>query len=282
MCRHLVLRCRVFGAVALIALGAACHAQDNAKCPDGSPVDGVARAGNSKHCLVIRRYEIAEPQAANVILVYLHGDNGGKTELPPTSGTSFALAAAVRQTTISVQRPGYRSDLGTSDGQTSAQDDDYTPGNVEIVADALKSLRATYPGKRWLLIGHSGGSAMAALVASRFSESADGYLLAGCPCDVDRWRDWRNSSAGRSGRWSRSLSPLAEAGKVPVGSYVRLIVGDKDDNTLPRFSEAYVSALRERGVDATLSYGPGADHGSIRRAPEFYKLANEMVAKLAQ
>ena len=263
-----------------LVLVTAAHAQAGT-CPDGKPIDGVARAGSSQHCLVIRRYEVPAPKWPQVVLIYLHGDNGGTIDWPANS-TALALGSAVGATTIGVQRPGYRSELGTSDGQTSIQDDDYTSGNVEILADALKSLRVSYPGKRLLLVGHSGGAAMAALVAGRFPSAADGYLLVGCPCDVDRWREWRNSSAGKSGRWSKSLSPIREVAKIAPGTYLRVLVGDKDDNTLPKFSEAYVAALRESGNDTTVVYAAGSNHGTVRRSPELHKLAIEMAEKLSR
>ena len=263
-----------------LVLVTAAHAQAGT-CPDGKPIDGVARAGSSQHCLVIRRYEVPAPKWPQVVLIYLHGDNGGTIDWPANS-TALALGSAVGATTIGVQRPGYRSELGTSDGQTSIQDDDYTSGNVEILADALKSLRVSYPGKRLLLVGHSGGAAMAALVAGRFPSAADGYLLVGCPCDVDRWREWRNSSAGKSGRWSKSLSPIRDVAKIAPGTYLRVLVGDKDDNTLPKFSEAYVAALRESGNDTTVVYAAGSNHGTVRRSPELHKLAIEMAEKLSR
>src|SRR5664279_4867953 len=76
----------------LIGVGGIAGAQA-AKCPDGSPIDGLSRAGTPRHCLVIRRYDIADPAVTNVLMVYLHGDSGGQTELLPASGTSFALAS---------------------------------------------------------------------------------------------------------------------------------------------------------------------------------------------
>jgi hypothetical protein len=66
-----------------------------------------------------------------VLVVFLHGDNGGRTELKADSGTAAMLAEKLQAVTIAVQRPGYRSDLGTSDGQSGPGDDDYTSQNVK-------------------------------------------------------------------------------------------------------------------------------------------------------
>jgi pimeloyl-ACP methyl ester carboxylesterase len=181
-----------------------------------------------------------------------------------------------------MQRPGYRSELGVSDGESGPGDDDYTSRNAEIIAVALGSLRSFNPGKKILLIGHSGGAAMTALVASRFPGSADAYLLGACPCDVPAWRQWRSSSAGKGGAWSRSLSPLAEAEKIGPGTLISMVVGNKDENTLPQFSEAYARALQARGVKIRATYAMNATHVSVQRAPEFFMLAGELADKLSK
>lgn len=187
--------------IALAWLPLARATAPDTKCPDGKTADGLERAGNSKHCVVIRKFEPAGA-SARVLVVFLHADNGGSMALPvDSSGTAFNLSQQLKATTIALQRPGYRSELGLSDGTTSAQDDDYTPGNVELLAAALDRLRALNPGKKVLLIGHAGGAAMAALLSSRFPASADAYLLAACPCDVAKWRQWRNASASKVTGW---------------------------------------------------------------------------------
>lgn len=257
-------------------------AAQQATCPDGKKADGVERAGDSRHCLVIRTLAPAQTSARvtpKVLIVFLHGDNGGRTELKTDSGAAAMLAEKIQAVTIAVQRPGYRSDLGTSDGQSGPGDDDYTPQNLDIVAAALVQLRSLNSGKKILLVGHSGGAAMAALLAGRFPNSADAYLLAACPCDVPAWRQWRGSSAGKKGAWT-SLSPLAEAGKMPPGTLVSLVVGNKDENTLPLFSESYARALQARGLKTRVTYAMNATHVSVLRSPEFFMLAGELVDAL--
>jgi pimeloyl-ACP methyl ester carboxylesterase len=191
------------------------------------------------------------------------------------------LAEKLQAVTVAVQRPGYRSDLGMSDGQSGPGDDDYTPQNIGIVADALVQLRSLNPGKKILLVGHSGGAAMAALLAARFPGSADAYLLAACPCDVPAWRQWRAGSAGKKGAWT-SLSPLAEAGKVPPATLISLVVGNKDENTLPLFSESYARALQARGVKTRVTQAMSATHVSVLRSPEFFMLAGELAEMLSK
>lgn len=254
-----------------------------ATCPDGKKANGVERAGNGRHCLLIRTLAPAQAYARvtpKVLVVFLHGNNGGRTALQADSGAAAMLAEKIQAVTVAVQHPGYRGDLGSSDGQSSP-DDDYTPQNVEIVAGALAQLRSLNPGKKILLVGHSGGAAMAALLAGRFPASADAYLLAACPCDVAAWRQWRGNSAGKKGAWT-GLSPLAEAGKVQPATLISLVVGNKDENTLPLFSESYARALQARGVKTRVTYAMNATHVSVLRSPEFFMLAGELAEALSK
>jgi pimeloyl-ACP methyl ester carboxylesterase len=281
-----LLRLRLWlGALAALAcvssVSAALAAEPAAVCPNVQPADGLLHVGNAANCLVMRLHAPADPMPG-VLAVFMHGDNSGRTELRANRGAAFNLADKLRLTTVALQRPGYVSELGKSDGYNRLQDDDYTPGNVRIVAAALAHLRQLHPDKKLLLIGHSGGSAMAALTAARFPDSADAFMVAACPCDVRTWREWRHASAGRSAYWPHSLSPQAEAPKILPGTRIALLVGNRDDNTLPKFSEAFVAQLQTQGVQARLVLADGATHSSVLQAPEFFALALELARQLAR
>ena len=250
-------------------------------CPDGRVADGIVRAGNGQHCVVVQTFAPAAAQS-RVLAVFLHGDSHGLLEMPVDSGTAFNLSQQLNIPTLALQRPGYRSRLGVSDGVSGAQEDDYTPGNLAILAAALAQLRTLNPGKKMLLIGHAGGAAMAALLASRFPASADAYLLAACPCDVPQWRQWRQTSAGSAASWTHSLSPQAEVGKIKADARIRLVVGSKDDNTLAKFSAAYAARLQAQGVTTRLTTAMGATHVSVQRSPEFFMLAQTLAAELSR
>ncbi|MDB5932024.1 MAG: alpha/beta fold hydrolase, partial [Polaromonas sp.] len=163
-----------------------------------------------------------------------------------------------------------------------AGNDDYTAGNVVIVAAALDRLRMLNAGTKILLVGHAGGAAMTALVASRFPSSADAFLLVACPCDVPQWQQWRNASTGRAERLTQSLSPQAETAKITAGTRMALLVGSKDDSMPSKFSEAYAAALQRQGVKTRLTYAIGATHVSVLRAPEFFMLIQELVTNLSK
>jgi dipeptidyl aminopeptidase/acylaminoacyl peptidase len=97
---------------------------------------------------------------------------------------------------------------------------------------------------------------------------------------VVAWRAWRGQGGNRSAYWGRSLSPLKEAGKIKPGTVLRIVVGTKDTNTLPKFSETFLAKLQAGGVQADLTYVEGATHSSVLKTPEFIKVARQMARKL--
>lgn len=275
---------RFFPKAAAVLLGGclATGSAQTAVCPDGSPADGVRRAGDAMQCLVMRRIEPVSAKS-QVLVVFLHGDSGGRPDLADDRKVALALSAHLGAVTLALQRPGHESASGRSDGQTGAGGDDYTSENIATVATALQSVRKLHPGRPLLLVGHSGGAATAALLASRYPGIADAYLLAACPCDVPGWRQWRkNAGASDAAPWTRSLSPLAETAGVGPGTLVSVVVGSRDENTLPKFSEAYVGALQAKGVRTRLTYAAGATHVSVVRSPEFFMLAEDLAGRLSR
>ena len=233
-------------ALALVGLSLAQAASPDMQCLDVKATDAMERAGNSRHCVAIRKFEhVSLDGSARVLVVFVPGDNRSRVALLDDHGTAFNLSQHLKASTIAM-------------------------------------LRTLNPGKKILLIGHSGGAAMAALLASRFSASADAYLLAACPCDVPQWRQWRNASAGKTVSWTHSLSPQDEVQNIRADARIALVVGNRDDDTLAKFSEAYVTRLQRRGVKTRLTYAVGATHVSVLRSPEFFMLAKELSDQLSK
>lgn len=267
-------------ALALIGLSFAQAATPDIQCLDGKAADGIERAGSSRHCVAIRKFEhVSLDGNTRVLVVFVPGDSRSSVALSDDHGTAFNLSQHLKASTIAMQSPAYRRDASGSEG---AQYDGYTPGSVAILANALAMLRTLHKGKKILLIGHSGGAAMAALLASRFPTSADAYLLVACPCDVPQWRQWRNASTGKTVSWTHSLSPQDEVQNIRADSRIALVVGNRDDDTLAKFSEAYVARLQRRGVKTRLTYAVGATHVSVLRSPEFFMLAQELADQLSR
>jgi len=212
----------------------------------------------------------ADKPAGAPLVVFLHGDGGGSVgggywdRILQVVGDAAAAGPA---RIVALVRPGYRTPSGRSDGSAKSGDDDYTADNVRRMAEAIAALRQRFAASRVIAWGHSGGAATSALILDRHPGTLDAAVLAGCPCEIAPWRTWRQQSAGRTGVWS-SLSPHDHVGNIPAGARIRVIAGDKDDNTLTKFSETYVAKGRARGLDIELVTAPGATHGNVWRAPE--------------
>lgn len=210
------------------------------------------------------------PRPGAPLVVFLHGDGGGNI----TSGywealtkTGDTLAASTGANFVVLVRPGYSGPGGKSNGTAKANDDDYSSANVKLAADAVSALKARFQSSRTIVGGTSGGAATAALIMGRHPGVADSAWLTACPCQVQPWRAWRMQSAGKTGIWS-SLSPDDNVAGIAPGAHIVVVAGDKDQNTLMKFSEAYVSAARARGKDVQLVLAPGAMHGTVWHSAE--------------
>ena len=240
-------------------------AADEVLCPDGKVADGLQRAGNSVQCFLTRR---SEPggiiQNVQVMAVFLPGASSGRAATED-GGTGLSLAQKLKITTITLQAPRVQPEV-------------YTSAQVDSLAVALAQIRLRNPGKKFLLAGHAGGAVLAALLASRYPTSADAWLLAACPCDVQRWRQ----SFPKLANTGIELSPQTELGRILPAMRMGVVVGNRDDNDLPTISQAYVTGLQARGVKTRLTYAVGATHVSVQRSPEFFMLAQELVDGLSR
>lgn len=265
--------------VAVLLFGFVGTAQANTCTLD----QGRLQAG--RVCLAVKVF--AEPSGpGQPIAVIVHGDGGGTidpqylnrfettgqriTEARPGAGVIF------------IQRPGYRSSLGRSQGRAKAEDDDYTRENVDHLAAAVRELRTLWEPSKVVWVGHSGGSALGALVMGRHAGVVDDAVLASCPCgNIRRWREHRNTSRGRpnASTWPNSLSPVDHMDGLTPGMRVVLITGDRDNNTRAEFSMPWIEKAQARGVEARMILLPGFDHGPVADVPE---VADNAAALLGQ
>ncbi len=207
---------------------------------------------------------------SRVLVVLLHGDSaGGLAQRHIDRWTRAAkILTEPTQPTIFLVRPGYSSPVGDSSGWANQRDDDYTAENVQRVATALRNLKARYKASKLLLIGHSGGAAIGALLLGRHPDALDGAVLLGCPCDVPTWRQHRSIQRGKQTPWPNSLNPMDAIAQIPTNKVVLAITGSMDDNTLPKFAESWIDAARARGVDAKFISAIDQDHSNIILWPE--------------
>lgn len=202
-----------------------------------------------------------------VLVVVLHGD-------APFENPSYQYAFAKRVATAmpgtiaaALLRPGYADGLGAQSKGTRglATGDNYTPADVDAIDAAIERLKATYRPARTILVGHSGGAAIAADILARHPGTAHAAFLVGCPCDVPAWRSYmmRRQPAPVWTLPVSSLSPVALARDVPAGDRIELVVGQLDDVVPKRFSDEYAAALQGRGVDATVVAAPNLPHNIL-------------------
>ena len=225
---------------------------------------------------------------APVLVLVMHGD---LPEPPPSYQYEFARniadaddAATTGIVAAGVLRPGYADPVGdrSSGDMGRAVADNYTPEVVDAVASAARALAKDHDARAVVLVGHSGGAAIAANLLGRHPGVAQGAVLVGCACDPAAWRATRLAGT-RNPVFrgpTRSLQPLNLADDVAPGTIVRLVVGEEDDVTPPAHSQAYAKALRERGVDASVVVVPGLGH-NILFAPSVFDTVTEVLATLA-
>ena len=235
--------------------------------------------------LKTRIYTGTATSESPVLVLVLHGD---LPEPPPSYQYEFAkvIADTVENVVAAgLLRPGYRDPIGArSSGVVGgAVADNYTPAVVDAVASVARELVKDYRARETILVGHSGGAAIVANLLGRHPDVAQGAVLVGCGCDPRAWRATRLAETGNpifSGP-TPSLLPLDLAPVVAPGTIVRMVVGQDDDVVPPQHSQAYATALRERGVDVSVEVLPGLGH-NILFAPRVMDALREVLMKLGR
>ena len=254
--------------VCTLCLAAACACALSATAVLAAPCaapDTLTRVSGGDECLIIRTWRGSGAASPRTLYVLLHGNHSSGS--PATS--QFAVAAALaaqggaNAVAVALIRPGYNdADGNHSSGNSAGRGDNFTALNIDIVAAALATLKAFHRADRLVLVGHSGGAAMAGVTLGRHPGLADAAVLVGCPCDVPAWRAGR----GRRDLWlSESASHYVD--RIPLQSRIAVIVGRKDEVTAPSLSERYVADLRLRGIAATLTLIDEGDHNNVIAAP---------------
>jgi len=214
--------------------------------------------------LKLRVYQSAKLGKSPVLVLVLHGDS---PFAPPSYQYAFARKLAAQMDNLVVAallRPGYTDDTGERSGgkRGLATGDNYTPEVVDAVVKLTDELKARFHPACTVLVGHSGGAAIAADVLGRWPSEVNAALLVSCPCDLKAWR--RHMLKVQSNPiWLlpvTSISPLDVAGKVLPSVRVRMIVGSEDNVAPPAIAQQYADALRNRGGDANITIAPGLKH----------------------
>ena len=269
----------------IVAAGAvSCRSQSQWNEDDGGTTRWIDVDGGR---LKTRVYAGPSLSRSPVLVMVLHGDI---PDPPPSYQYDFAKvfatdggkAVAAGVVAAGVLRPGYSDPTGdrSSGDMGRAVADNYTPEVVDAVARAARELSNAHHAHAIVLVGHSGGAAIAANVLGRYPGLVAGAVLVGCGCDPTAWRTRRRAETGNSifDGPTRSLQPLILAREVAPGTIVRLVVGENDDVTPPAYSHAYATDLREHGIDASVDVIPGLGHNILLAPPVFKAVADVLTA----
>lgn len=241
----------------------------------------VKAAGGCFAIDLVGNKEIAKGEP---LVVFVHGDGqpvDRENNYRRPYAFLFAGLNAYRINAIAIARPTYSVPTGkTVDVPGYYRRDQYIPGAVDGVAEAVKALKTYYRPSRLILLGHSGGSMISAILFGRHPGIADGGVLVAWGCDTPTWRQWRIDSAGRKGHWPESLSAWDYIPKIPAGSVkVIAITGTADENTLPKFAKRCIDKMKERRIDARLELAEGLGHGSVFLSDKILAAVEELLKR---
>jgi pimeloyl-ACP methyl ester carboxylesterase len=231
-----------------------------ASAASGQPIS----TGASGHRIAGRVYLEGNAISGAPLVVVLHGDAPFRKP-----GYQYGFASTVSQLVPGVRvaallRPGYADPFGAkSDGDRGfAAGENYTPDVVFALADAISALRMQYGAKSVVLVGHSGGAAIAADIAALRPGLVKQLFLISCPCDVPAFRH-HMATTQFNPLWlvpSKSLSPMETVKQMSSDISVIAVSGADDRTTLPQYARAYTRAARSRGIKALLLTLSGKGH----------------------
>lgn len=235
-------------------------------------------AGSRTKALLFRSESISRHPD---LIVVLHGD--APKERPGYQYRFAAHVAAALPDTVAagLLRPGYTDPTGDrSEGERGrATADNYTPAVIAQLAGAIAQLQAQVHPGRTILVGHSGGAALAALLMERHPELATHALLVSCPCDLPAFRD-HMARLQLNPLWLlpvKSVSPIAEVTQLRPEARLRVVVGSADEVTPPPLSRAFAAAAGQH-AHVALVIVPGAPHDMLF-APEVMRELRKLEAE---
>ena len=238
-----------------------------------SPAEAHGEAiliGNPGHRLAGRAFG-AGGSGANPLVVVLHGDAPFANPSYQYKFAADVAHAAPGSAVVALLRPGYADPYGAkSDGDRGfASGENYTADVADDVAAAIQALKARYGSTVVVLVGHSGGAAIAADVAARSGKLIQQVFLVGCPCNLPAFR--RHMARLQ---WSpvwllpvSSLSPDQALDQMDIGIRITAISGSDDALTLPDYAQAYIDKAAARGMTASMVIAPGQGHEILNSAP---------------
>jgi predicted esterase len=191
-----------------------------------------------------------------------------------------AAAALGNVVAVGLLRPGYADGMGgKSEGSRGwAIADNYTPGDIASVAAALRALKARYRAADLTLAGHSGGAALTADIIALYPHLAARALIVSCPCDVPAFRhSMMKLQLNPLWLWPvDAVSPQDHVAQIPRKTVVRMVVGGNDPIAPPRLTNAFASALKQKGGNVSVAVLKGEGHEVFLEPAVFVQLQQLM------
>ncbi|NEQ47666.1 MAG: alpha/beta fold hydrolase [Leptolyngbya sp. SIOISBB] len=229
------------------------------------------------------RFQSANVDRRPVLCVVLHGD--APRNRPEYQ---YVMASRIAQAndnvvTVALLRPGYEDPTGNiSDGERGdSVGDNWNAKNTDSIAEAIETLGETTNARKVVLIGHSGGAAIAANIVARHHSLIHGVVLVSFPGDVNHWRRHMFTKTGSDAFKGDidSLSVLHDIDQISDALKIRLIVGETDDVTPPELGLQYAALLEDAGKTVDVVRVGGKGH-EILLEPDVLQLVSKVISEV--
>lgn len=220
-----------------------------------------------------------QEKANSNLVVFIHGDSPFRDPIYQYY-ISKNISEITNAVTVAILRPGYKDDCGDLSGGNRGltMGDNYTKEVVEAIASVISAVKEEESTTQTIVMGHSGGAALTALLAESDPDLIDRSILVACPCNLKTWRksmeeltnnpNWLNPMGG--------LSPIDGISKLSLDSKIHLYVGENDVSTPPFLTTEFYNATNRLGANVTMKIVPSEDHESILKRTVLLRIFEEV------
>jgi pimeloyl-ACP methyl ester carboxylesterase len=219
----------------------------------------------------------------NKLVFFIHGDQlNSKVTYFNDFASNFITSNAF---IISITRPGWTNikDHKSEGKKNISNGDNYVPKvDVDPIYRVIKKLKKKYQLNNTLVVGHSGGAAIAGILSGRFPNLIDEAILISCPCIVPPWRKnyFDQISKKSNSRYCspvfKSHSPHEYIKRIDPKLKTKIFIGNLDQNTLPVFSATYHKLLLENNKKSEILYFEG-NHISVLDNKKLKKIVEKII-----
>jgi dienelactone hydrolase len=211
------------------------------------------------------------PEKAEELVFFINGHNsssfrrnGGVGE-PNTLMMGYASdIVAPNRAFAQVIRHGHCLSLNKektsfcSDGKHPATNY-YRADLMDDIAYVMQQVKQQSGAKKVAVVGTSAGSTFAGVIAGRYPEFADGYVLVSCNCTVLRRAQQLRL---RMSEWTQCISPDMYTQAIPRDTTVIVLTGSTDKMTPPNLNKIFAQELQQAGIaKAHYTEREGRGHG---------------------